>query len=122
MEFKNKQYVGPYEVAKVEINNKGQKFRGILYFPPEEYSKPYPLIVYFHGFPQLFSLEEIVNNYSYLLDLGYAFLIFNFRGYKYSDGNISIKSHISDSHKIIEFIKRMAEHNIFDLNNINIIA
>ena len=122
MEFKNKVYDGDFEVAEVSIENEGQIFRGILYFPQEKYEKPYPLIIYFHGFPQLFSLKEIIQNYEYLLNLGFAFLIFNFRGYKYSEGTISIKSQVSDSFKVIEFIEKMAAHDIFNLNNINILA
>ena len=122
MEFKNKIYDGDFEVAEVSIENEGKVFRGVLYFPPKRHEKPYPLIVYFHGFPQLFSLSEIVKNYDYLLNLGYAFLVFNFRGYKYSEGKISIKSQVSDSLKIVEFIEKMAAHDIFNLNNINILA
>ena len=122
MEFKNKIYDGDFEVAEVSIENKGQVLRGMLYFPPEKYKKPYPLITYFHGFPQLFALKEIVRNYDYLLNLGFAFLIFNFRGYKYSEGSISIKSQVSDSLKVMEFVEKMAAHDIFNLNNINILA
>ena len=91
LEFEDKQFDGPFEVAEVSIDNEGQVFRGMLYFPPEKYKKPYPLIIYFHGFPQLFALKEIIRNYEYLLNLGYAILIFNFRGYKYIEGKISIK-------------------------------
>ena len=122
MEFKNKIYDGEFEVAEVSIENEEQIFRGMLYFPPEKYEKPYPLIIYFHGFPQLFSLKEIVRNYEYLLNLGFAFLIFNFRGYKYSEGTISIKSQVSDSLKVMEFIEKMAAHDIFNLDDINILA
>jgi len=122
MEFKNKIYDGNFEVAEVSIENEGQIFRGVLYFPPEKHEKPYPLIIYFHGFPQLFSFKEIIQNYEYLLNLGFAFLIFNFRGYKYSEGTISIKSQVFDSLKVIEFVKKMAGHDIFNLNNINILA
>lgn len=122
MEFKNKVYDGEFEVAEVSIENEGQIFRGMLYFPQEKYEKPYPLIIYFHGFPQLFSLKEIIQNYEYLLNMGFAFLIFNFRGYKYSEGTISIQSQVSDSFKVIEFIEKMAAHDIFNLNNINILA
>jgi hypothetical protein len=122
MEFKNKIYDGNFEVAEVSIENEGQIFRGMLYFPPEKHEKPYPLIIYFHGFPQLFSLKEIIQNYEYLLNLGFAFLIFNFRGYKYSEGTISIKSQVSDCLKVIEFVEKMANHDIFNLNDINILA
>ena len=122
MEFKEKEYDGPYEVARVEINNQNQIMRGILYFPPKNFKKPYPLIIYFHGFLQLFSLEEIVKNYQYLLDSGYAFLSFNFRGYKFSEGEISIKSHVSDSYKLMDFVEKMAKQDIFTLKDINIIS
>ncbi len=122
LEFENKQFDGPFEVAEVSIDNEGQTFRGMLYSPPEKYKKPYPLIMYFHGFPQLFSLSEIIKNYEYLLHLGYAFLIFNFRGYKYSEGEISIKSQVLDSLKIVDFVEKMADHNIFNLAEINILA
>ena len=122
MEFQKKQYDGPYEVAGVEIHNEGQLFNGVLYFPPDPFKKPFPLIVYLHGFPQLFMLEEIVKSYRYLLDLGFSFLAFNFRGYRDSEGEISIGSQVSDSIKIIEFIKKMGKNDIFDINNINIIG
>ena len=122
LDFKNKVYDGPYEVAEIEIQNEREKFRGILYFPPKEYKKPHPLIIYFHGFPQLLALTEIVKDYKYILDSGFAFLIFNFRGYRYSEGKISIKNSVSDALKIIEYIKKMSENQIFDLNNIKIIA
>ncbi len=94
----------------------------MLYFPPATFHKPYPLIIYFHGFPQLFALKEIVKNHQYLLDVGYSFLVFNFRGYRYSQGEVSITSQVSDSIKIIEFVKKMAERNVFDLNNVNLLA
>ena len=91
MEFKEKQYDGPYEVSGIDIYNDGELFKGVLYYPPESYKKPYPLIIYFHGFPQLFSLQEIVKTYSFLLNMGLAFIVFDFRGYRFSEGKISIK-------------------------------
>lgn len=122
MEFKNKQFDGPYEVSGIDIYNDGELFKGLLYFPPKPYEKPYPLIIYFHGFPQLFTLQEIIREHEYLLEKGYAFISFNFRGYGFSDGQISIKSQVSDSLKIIEFVEIMANNKIFDLNSINIIS
>ncbi|MFW9771838.1 MAG: alpha/beta hydrolase family protein [Candidatus Thorarchaeota archaeon] len=122
MEFKEKQYDGPYEVSEVEIDNKRQIFRGILYYPPKSFKKPYPLIIYFHDFPQLFTLKELVIEHQYLLDLGFAFLVFNFRGYRHSEGTISIESQASDSIKVTEFVRVMSEHGNFDINNINILA
>ncbi|MEE9379605.1 MAG: alpha/beta fold hydrolase [Candidatus Lokiarchaeia archaeon] len=122
MEFKNKQFDGSYEVSSLEINNDGQLLRGLLYFPSEKFKKPYPVIIYFHGFPQLFSLKEIVKNYKILLDLGYALIVFNFRGYRYSEGNVSLQSQISDGFKIIEFVELLTKEDIFKKNNINIIA
>ena len=90
MEFKEKQYDGLYEVSEVEFHNKNQIFKSILYFPPESVQKPYPLIIFFHGFPELKPLQEIVSQYQFLLDLGYAFLIFNFRGFNFTQGEVSI--------------------------------
>jgi esterase/lipase len=81
----------------------------MLYFPPASFHKPYPLIIYFHGFPQLFALKEIVKDHQYLLDMGYSFLV-------------SISSQVSDSIKIIEFVRKMAERNVFNLNSVNLIA
>ncbi len=120
-EFK-KIYDGPYEVSAIEIDNEDQIFKGLVYFPPEEYIKPCPVILYFHEFPQLFALQEIVKRYKYLLDLGYAFICVNFRGFRYSEGTISIASQVSDGMKLLEFAKRMAEKNKFILENINILA
>lgn len=94
----------------------------MLYFPPATFHKPYPLIIYFHGFPQLFALKEIVKDYQYLLDIGYSFLVFSFRGYRSSQGELSITSQVSDSIKIIEFVRKMAERNVFNLNNVNLLA
>jgi len=122
LEFKEKQFDGPYEVAQIELENKGEFFKGLLYFPSETFHRPYPLVIYFHGFPQLFPLPEIVKAYKYILDMGYAFCIFNFRGYRYSEGQISIDGQLSDAMKIIEFVKKLAQDYIFDLNHINILA
>ena len=122
MEFKEKQFDGPYEVIEVEINNKGEIFKGLLYLPPESFKKPYPLVIYFHGFPQIFPLQEIVKSYKYILDMGIALMIFNFRGYRYSDGEVSIKGQYSDALKIIEFAEKLAHNGIFDLENVNILA
>jgi len=122
MEFEEKQYDGLYEVSEVEFHNQNQIFRGILYFPPEPFQKPYSLIFFFHGFPQLNPLKEIVKQYQFLLDLGYAFLVFNFRGYNFNQGKVSIASQVSDSMKVLEFVYLMSKNNVFKINNINIIA
>lgn len=122
LEFKDKQYDGPYEVSEIEIHNEGQIFKGILYFPKKDFKKPYPLIVYSHDFPQLFTLKEIVKNYQYLLEIGFAFLVFNLRGYRYSEGTISIESQVSDFFKVIKFIQFMSQNGIFSIQEINILA
>ncbi len=122
MEFKNKLYDGDYEVSEVQINHKDQIIRGLLYFPAKKFIKPYPLVIYFHGFPELFSLSEIIKKFGYLLELGYSILVFNFRGYRISGGVISINSQISDALKVIEFVELMAKREIFDINKINILA
>jgi pimeloyl-ACP methyl ester carboxylesterase len=122
MEFKEKQFDGPYEVAEIEIHNEDQIFRGMQYLPPEKFIKPYPVIIYFHGFPQLFTLKQIAKDYHFLLDMGYAFILFNFRGYRFSEGKISIRSQLSDSKEIIKFVKLMAKEGKFKNDNINIIA
>ncbi|TFG06645.1 MAG: alpha/beta fold hydrolase, partial [Promethearchaeota archaeon] len=122
MEFKEPQFDGPYEVVEMDIEINEEIMKGLIYFPPERFKKPYPLVLYFHGFPQLFPLQEIVKNFEFLLKRGYSFLIFNFRGYRFSDGNVSIKGQISDALQVIEFVNKMSKKKIFDLNNINIIA
>ncbi len=122
LEFKDKQFDGPYEVAGVDLQIEDQLFKGVLYFPPESFKKPYPLIIYFHGFPHVFTLQEIVKSYQFLLDDGFAFLAFNFRGYRFSDGKISINSQVVDGLKVVEFVKNMINDNIFDRDNINILA
>lgn len=122
MEFKNKEFDGPCEVSEIQINNNGQLLRGLLYFPSENFKKPYSVVIYFHGFPQIFSLTEIVKNYKFLLDLGYAFIVFNFRGFRFSEGQVSINSQVSDSLKIIEFVEIMIKNNIFNINDINILG
>ncbi|MFX1453473.1 MAG: alpha/beta hydrolase family protein [Promethearchaeota archaeon] len=122
MEFKNKIYDGDYEVSEVQINHEGQIIRGLLYFPAKRFIKPYPLVIYFHGFPELFTLTEIIQKFGYLLELGYSILVFNFRGYRISEGVISINSQISDALKIIEFAELMAKKEIFDISKINILA
>lgn len=119
MEFENKQFDGPYEVSEIQID---QMLRGMLYFPPESFKKPYPLIIYFHGFPQLFPLIEFIKRYKFMLDIGYSLIVFNFRGYSYSEGKISINSQVLDGQKVIEFVNAMAKKEFFDINNINIIA
>jgi alpha/beta superfamily hydrolase len=122
VEFEDKHYDGSYEVVALDIPNEGGIIKGLLYFPPKSYRKPHPIITYFHGFPQLFTLSEIISSYKFLLDLGYAFIVFNFRGYRFSEGNVSINSQVSDSLKILEFIDLMAKDKIFDINYINIIG
>jgi len=54
--------------------------------------------------------------------MGYSFLIFNFRGYRSSQGEVSITSQVLDSIKIIEFVIKMADRNIFNLNSVNLLA
>ncbi len=122
MDFISKQFDGPYEVAEIRIKNKNQLFRGIVYFPPVTYKKPYPVVIYFHGFPQIFAFNEIVKNYNYLLDIGYAFIVFNFRGYHLTEGTVSLSNQTSDGVEILKFVEELAKHNIFDGNNVNIIA
>lgn len=122
MEFTDKQYDGKFEIAEIEIHNEGEIIRGILYFPTENFPKPHPLIIYFHEFPQLFSFQDVIKKYKYLLELGYSFLVFNFRGYRLSEGKISLASQVSDGLKVCEFAKKMADNAIFDINDINIIA
>jgi len=122
MKFKEKQYDGKYEVSEVEFHNGNQIFNGLLYFPPDQYQKPYSLIIYFHGFPQLSSLGEIVKKYYFLLDKGYSFLVMNFRGYHFTPGEISISSQTSDGLKVLEFAHLMVKKGIFKNNNINILA
>ncbi len=122
MEFSKKEYDGEYEVSEFQINNEGQILRGLLYFPVEKYEKPYPIVIYFHGFPQLFTLTELTKKYESLLNLGYSFMTFNFRGYRFSEGRISIKSQVSDALKVIEFVKIMAKNDIFNINDVNILS
>ncbi len=73
MEFKNKQNDGPFEIVMVDLQIEDQVFRGILYFHSSNFKRPHPIIVYFHGFPQITPLQEIARNYRYLLEKGYAF-------------------------------------------------
>ncbi|MHA1107429.1 MAG: alpha/beta hydrolase family protein [Promethearchaeota archaeon] len=122
MEFAKKQYDGPFEVVMVELQIGDQMLKGIMYFPPSEFKKPHPIIIYFHGFPQLFTLQEIARNYQYLLERGYILLIFNFRGYNLSDGVISIKNQVIDALKIIEFVNSMAKKQIIIKDDINILT
>ena len=120
MEFKEKQYDGIYEVTAVEFQNENQVFRGLLYFPPESFQKPYSLIIYFHDFSQIHSLEELIKQYQFLLDLGYAFIVFNFRGYCFNQVKVSISSQVADSVKVIEFVRLMSRDNIFNIKDIKI--
>jgi dipeptidyl aminopeptidase/acylaminoacyl peptidase len=73
MEFKKKQYDRSFEIVMVESRIETEVFRGITYFPSSKFEKPHPIIVYFHGFPQITPLQEIARNYRYLLEKGYAF-------------------------------------------------
>ncbi|MFO8017402.1 MAG: hypothetical protein R6U96_02105 [Promethearchaeia archaeon] len=124
MEFEDRerQFDGPYEVSEIQIKIDGELLRGVLYFPPQYVNKPYPLVTFFHGFPQLDPLQEIVKKHQPLLDMGYAFLVFDFRGYRISEGSVSITSQVKDAMKIREFIEKMAEKGIFDLSEIHLIA
>lgn len=122
LEFKEKQFDGPYEVSEINIEIDGELLRGIQYFPPQYVNKPYPLVVYFHGFPQLFPLQEYVKNHQYLLDMGYAFMVFDFRGYRISEGQVSIESQVNDALRVKEFIEKLSEKGIFDISHIHLIA
>lgn len=122
LKFEDKEFDGPYEICGIEIDIKGELLKGLVYYPPESFKPPYPLIIYFHGFPFTVNLQDIARNYKHLLDMGSAIIVFNFRGYGYSDGIISLESQLVDANKIIQFVKEMAKDNIFDLNNINILA
>ena len=122
MEFKEKEYDGPYEVCGLDMYCEDELFNGVLYYPPVKYQKPYPLIVFFHGFPHLFTLQEIIRDHEFLLDKGYAFIAFNFRGYRYSEGTITIQNQVQDALKILEFVEKMSDNQIFNRNNINLIA
>ena len=56
------------------------------------------------------------------MDLGYAFIVVNFRGYRYSEGKISLTSQFSDGLKLLEFAEKMAEKRYFLRDDLNIIA
>ena len=122
MEFNEKQCDGPYEVSAVELDIEGNLLRGLLYFPRAFYTKPYRLITYFHDFPNLFNLHQIAANLEFLLNAGFSLLLFDFRGYNNSQGNVSLQSQINDSLKIAEFIQLMGKEEIFKLQEINILA
>jgi len=122
MDFNEKQYDGPYEISAVEIIIKEQLLRGLLYFPEDLYPKPYPIIVYFHDFPNLYSLHQIAVNLEFLLKTGFSLFLFNFRGYNYSQGIVSLQSQVQDSLKIAEFIQLMGKKGIFKPQEINILA
>lgn len=122
MEFKEKEFDGPYEVCGIEIYCEDEKFKGGLYYPPETFSKPYPVIIYFHGFPELCTLQENVKQHSFLLDKGYAFITFNFRGHRPSQGTLSINSQVNDTLKVMDFIEKLHHHQILDRENVNLVA
>jgi len=122
MEFSEKQYDGPYEVLGVEITIQGEILKGLLYFPPKRFNEPYPLIVYFHGFPQLFSLKDIIKKERFLLEKGYALLVCNFRGYRFSEGEVSLESHYEDVFKLIEFARGLDKKGLITLSDLNILA
>jgi esterase/lipase len=122
VEFSEKQYDGPYEVSGVEINIKGEILKGFLYFPPDKFKKPFPLIIYFHGFPQLFSLKDIVKKEQFLLEMGYALLVCNFRGYRFSEGRISLRSHYNDGIKMVKFARELSKKGEVKLTDVNIFA
>jgi alpha/beta superfamily hydrolase len=107
-------------MVELEIDN--QFLRGILYFPLDKFKKPLPIIIIFHGFPQLLTLNEIARIYQYLLEEGYIILVFNFRGYSDSDGEISISNQVNDAIKIIEFIEIMVKRGLILKDEINILS
>jgi len=122
LNFESKQFDRAYEVCGIDIDIKGELFNGLLYYPPASFKKPYPLIIYFHSFPFTQSLQDIVRSYEYFLDMGYALIVFNFRGYGFSQGTISIESQVLDAKMVMDFVKQMLKHGIFNLDNINILA
>lgn len=121
--FKQKIYDGPYEVAEIQITNERQLFRGIIYIPDErKFKKPHPVIIYLQGFPQILPFSYIIQDLKYLLELGFSIVLVYLRGYKFSEGTISIPGQISDSLKLIEFLELMSKKSIVDGNYISILA
>lgn len=121
--FKQKIYDGTYEVAEIQITNEGKVFRGIIYIPDEKkFKKPHPVIIYLQGFPQILPFSYIIQELKYLLELGFSIVLIYLRGYKFSEGTISIPGQVSDGLKIIEFLELMAKKNIIDDNRISILA
>jgi len=121
--FKEKIFDGPYEVVEIQITNEGKNFRGIIYFPDKnKFKKPFPVIIYFQGFPQILPFFHIIQELKYLLNLGFAIILVYLRGYKFSEGTISIQGQISDGLKIIDFLELMAKKSVIDNKYINILA
>ncbi len=121
--FKQKIYDGAYEVAEIQITNEGKVFRGLIYIPDEKkFKKPHPVIIYLQGFPQILSFSYIIQELKYLLELGFSIVLVYLRGYKFSEGTISISGQVSDGLKIIEFLEVMAKKSVIDNNCINILA
>jgi pimeloyl-ACP methyl ester carboxylesterase len=117
--FKEKIYDGPYEVVEIQITNEEKIFRGLIYFPDEKkFRKPYPVIVYLQGFSQVFPFSHIIQEHEYLLKLGFAVILIYLRGYKFSEGTISIPGQVSDGLKIIEFLELMADKEVVDKSRI----
>ena len=117
--FKEKIYDGPYEVVEIQITNEEKIFRGLIYFPDEnKFRKPYPVIVFLQGFPQVFPFSYIIQEHEYLLKLGFAVILIYLRGYKFSEGTISLPGQVSDGLKIIEFLELMANKSIIDKSRI----
>jgi pimeloyl-ACP methyl ester carboxylesterase len=49
-------------------------------------------------------------------------MVFNFRGYCFNQGKVSISSQVADSVKVIEFVRLMSRDNIFNIKDINILS
>ena len=96
-------------IKRVEVLNKGQKMKGVLYL-----RRKAPLIIMCHGFTGHKNLKFFVLASQMLYKEGYSVLRFDFRGSGESEGNfISIKEEISDFAKIVKFARHYSRKLIF---------
>ncbi|MBC7690308.1 MAG: alpha/beta hydrolase [Methylotenera sp.] len=93
------------EAENVWIRNPESALIHAWHFPAQKEGKllkPKAMIVFFHG-----NAQNITSHYlmlAWLLEYGYSYTIFDYRGYGWSRGKPSPKSTLEDGHTVLKYV------------------
>ncbi|MFX0114295.1 MAG: alpha/beta hydrolase family protein, partial [Candidatus Hodarchaeota archaeon] len=77
---------------------------GDLLFPKKKkFPPPYPVVIYFHGFPG--NADKLSGVGLELVKAGYAYLAFDFQGIRLSEGEFSFAGEVQNAIDALAFIK-----------------